>query len=391
MGATGFYLYMRHSLIVAAGAVNDLAVLSVLETVDVAGGHIAVREPEFREELNELRQTLGLELVQLWRHGQLIARDARIAEELASTGPNQEVRLVQGQPMLVHRAPVGEGGVLVVGRREEMLVRELDALLRGLFLIVPLTVLAALGAGWFMAGHSIRPVRKAFDDQRTFMADASHELRTPLAIVLTQAEVALDGADSSLSSAERLRAALTVVARTSRQLGRLVDDLLFLSRADSIGLSPKSRPFALGALLDEVVESFLPIAQQKGLELAVSLPSAEISVVADPDQLQRLVGVLVDNALRYSTAGKVELKASAAGREIVIEVVDEGPGMAAEFLPRAFDRFVRGDRSRSRLIEGSGLGLSIARAICEGHGGTIELTSAVAQGTRASIRLPIAR
>jgi signal transduction histidine kinase len=389
MGAIGFYLYMRHSLFVTAGAVNDLAVLSVLETVDVGGGQIVVREREFREELNELRQTLGLELVQLWSNGQLIARDSRIAQQVSSSGPAQEFILVNGHRMLVHRSHVGDTGMIVVGRQEELLVRELEALLRGLLLIVPLTVVLALGAGWFMAGQSIRPVRKAFDEQRTFMADASHELRTPLAIVLTQAEVALDGADDS-GATERLRAALMVVARTARQMGRLVDDLLFLSRADATGLSPKVRPFPVGPFLEEVVESFFPLAKQKGMDLVVLLPSPEINIVADPDQLQRLVGVLVDNALQYGAAGKVEIKAASLGKEITIEVIDEGPGMADDFLPRAFDRFVRGDVARSRSIEGSGLGLSIARSICEAHGGTIELMSALHQGTRVLIRLPAA-
>ncbi len=389
-GASAFYFYLRHSLISAAGAVNELAVLSILETVDITQGTLIVRASEFEEELNELRQTLGLEVVQLWSEGLLIAGDNRVHQPVPSAGPTQEMMVINGQRLLIRRAPVGDNGMLVVGRRQALLTSELEALLHGLLLIVPMMVLAALGVGWFMAGQSIVPVRKAFEDQRTFMADASHELRTPLSIVLTQAEVALDAGDDS-GRVESLRAALVVIARTARQLGKLVDDLLFLSRADATGLRPRMRLFPLGVLLEEVVESFLPMAKQKGMKIAVSLPAAELSVMADPDQLQRLLGVLVDNALRYGGSGTIEVKADVLGKDVSIQVIDEGDGMAAAFVPRAFDRFVREDAARSRAIEGSGLGLSIARAICESHAGTIELKpSATPKGTLVVVRLPIA-
>ena len=382
VGATAFYLYMRQSLVTAAAGVNALATLSVLETMDDSGSGLVVREREFREELDELHVTLRLELVQVWSRGELLARDGRVATLLPVDGPEQEIREVDSHPMLVGRTRVGDKGVVVVGRREELLDDQLALLLRGLLLIVPLTLIGALGAGWVMAGQSIGPVRKAFHDQRAFMADASHELRTPLAIILTQSEVALDFGGTG-------HAALTVVARIARQLGRLVDDLLFLSRADAAVLLRRHRPFPLTVLLEESVESFVPLAKQKGQRLVVSIPAEPLNVVADPDQLQRLVGILLDNAVRYSVPGDIEVRVERAGRQITLTVEDRGPGMPPAFVGRAFDRFARGESELANAAEGSGLGLAIARAIVEAHAGTIVLGSELGRGTRVTVTLPI--
>lgn len=388
VGGGAFYAYMRHALFAAARSVAELAALSVLETVDTRWPELAVRQPAFDEEAKELRLTLGVEVVELWSgEGQLLAQSNALGPPLPPVGPAQEQLELGGQPLHVHRSAVGARGVLVLARRESQLAQALSALLEGMLLVIPLTLLGALAAGWVMAGQSIRPLRKAFDEQRAFMADASHELRTPLAIILTQAEVALDAP----ASPDSLRGALEVAARTARQLGRLVDDLLFLARADSAALLPRWQQFALGELLEETVEAFGPLARSSGKALSLALPQGELTIEADPDQLQRLVGVLLDNAIRYAGPGAVAVRVAREGKQVVLRVEDSGPGMPPELLASAFHRFTRGDASRSSAREGSGLGLSIALAIAQAHGGTLALESMPGAGTVATVRLPAAR
>ncbi len=388
LGALAFYGYMRHALLAAANAVNDLAALSVLETVAIDGPMPRARQPEFDEELAELRQTLGLELVQLWGDdGQVLASDRNVVQRALPRGPAHELLEVDGRRMVVSRVPVGLHGTLVVGRPETLVVEQLNVLARGLLLIVPLILLAALAAGWLMAGQSIRPLQRSFDEQRAFMADASHELRTPLAVILTQSEVALDRGDSAGSP---FRAPLSVIARTAKQLGRLVDDLLFLARADAGALSPRSRVFPMRVLLEECVEAFEPLAKERGFTLHLQLPEGDSPVDADPEHVHRLIGIVLDNAIRYAIPGRVDVRVAARGERVELEISDQGPGISPELLPRVFHRFSRGDASRSARTDGAGLGLAIARAIAEANGGSLSLDSSAA-GTVARVQLASAQ
>lgn len=373
------YAYVRHALISASSAVEDLAVLSLLESVQVQGGSLSLNAAEFEEELAEVNETLGVVHVQLWnRQGELLAKDPNSQTHLPRSGPAQELQQVAGQWLLLRRVDVQGQGLILVGRRADDLQMELKTLRRGLLLMLPLIVAGALAAGWIMAGQSVRPVRRAFEQQRVFMADASHELRTPLAIIRTQAEVALDAGASPV---------LSVIVKRAQQLGRLVDDLLFLSRADASVLVPRRTDFSLMELVEEVVEGMAPLAAQQGAMLELVAEGGALPVSADPDQMGRLLTIFIDNAARHGGKGTVTVTVRQEGKIVSLRVQDRGLGMPQAFLSRAWDRFVRGDAARSG--EGSGLGLPIARAITEAHEGTVTLESQVGQGTVVTVLLPI--
>ena len=214
--------------------------------------------------------------------------------------------------------------------------------------------------------------------QQRFVADASHELRTPLATIRTNAEFLRERADAS--EADRAEALADVVTEAER-MSRLVDGLLVLARSDA-GAKTDRRPVDLRAIAaDEARRARPPHA---GDDVRVTSDGAAL-VSGDPDALGRVVRILLDNALRHGRA-PVGVAVRAQDGRVRLEVRDAGPGFATGTEDRVFDRFYRGDAARTG--EGSGLGLSIARAIVEAHGGTIRASTPTGGGAVVSIELP---
>jgi signal transduction histidine kinase len=222
----------------------------------------------------------------------------------------------------------------------------------------------------------------AFEETRRFTTDAAHELRTPLAVLRTSAEVALrnDGSDFR----RVVEGQLDEISR----LSRLADQLLFLCREEAGLQDHRRRTVRLDLLLEELCERLEPLADERGCTLHCE--AAEPCVVfGAPDRLQRLFLNLLDNALRYTTdGGRVDLRCAQSAEETAVTIADDGAGISADDLPRVFDRFYRGDASRSRATGGSGLGLSICRRIARSLGGDVTLESTLGRGTTARVRLP---
>ncbi len=382
----GAYLYVRHALHAAFDSAHDLAIRSVLENVrsDVSG--LAVGQTEHVEEFEELEDTLGVVGASVWSmDGRPLAR---AGIDVTPTGPPRELSGSGSGVVLIRRDPItvdGHDGVVVVARRAADLARDLAAFRRGLLLVLPLALLGSLGAGWVMAGKSLVPVRNAFEQQRIFMADASHELRTPLSIIQTHAEVPLDGEPDVAT----MKASLAVIGRTAAELGLLVGDLLYLARSDAVGLSLSRVTFDLEDLLEETVEGFGPIAEERGSRLVLT-GSEGVEVRADPSQLRRLVGILIDNAVRHGIPAEIDVAVTRSGKNLEVRVSDAGPGIPDDLFPRVFDRFVRGDAART-ASGGYGLGLAIGRSIARAHGGSLELSRNDRGGTTARAVLPIGR
>ena len=237
--------------------------------------------------------------------------------------------------------------------------------------------------------HMVERLGAALQAQRRFVVDASHELRTPLTSLEGLSEMLLMGAD---------RGDTRVVQKTVRamhseleRLGRLVADLLTLSRLDSTA-PVKLVPSDVCLLLNEVSEQMSPIAESHRVRLAARCGDGEaVMVRGEPDKLKQVVLNLADNALRYTPpGGEVELSASCdrAKGQVEIQVRDTGTGIAPDDLPHIFDRFYRGDLSRARATGNTGLGLAIVRGIVEAHGGLIAVESTQGEGTCFTITLP---
>jgi heavy metal sensor kinase len=230
----------------------------------------------------------------------------------------------------------------------------------------------------------IARLERSFREVRRFTADASHELRTPVAVIRTEAEVALTTPAAVAEHQQLLGSILEECERPTR----LTDQLLALSREDAGAARPALEPLDLAALVDGVVETMRPLAENHGLRLYCRR-NGPCPVRGDEARLRQVFYNLLDNAIKYTPAGgEVEVRLGRQDQAAVVEVQDTGIGIPAEHLPRVFDRFYRVDKARSRAQGGSGLGLSIAQSLVAAHGGRIELASAPGRGTTCTVTLP---
>ncbi len=317
--------------------------------------------------------------------------------------------------------------------------------LRDLMLAIgALGILLALQGGWLIAGRALRPISSVTDTASTiaesprteqslvarlplprgndevaqltmtfnrmldrieaefgrrqrFVADASHELRTPLAAIRGNLDVLsmqlrrARPAPSNPADADRQEAideGFDDLTREASRMARLLDDLLFLARADDVHGSTVADdgPVRLDDVAGQTVRSVGSLATGQRLETDL----APVTVSGDRDRLAQLLWILLDNALRHTGPGqRVTVTVAERDGEAVMTVQDDGGGIAAEDLPHVFDRFFRADAARGRASGGSGLGLAIARTIVEQAGGEISAASEPGRGSTFTVRLPL--
>ncbi|HVR83086.1 MAG TPA: heavy metal sensor histidine kinase, partial [Planctomycetota bacterium] len=227
-------------------------------------------------------------------------------------------------------------------------------------------------------------LQESFDRLSRFSADIAHELRTPLNTLRGEVEVALGKARSPEEYRETLGSFLEEAAR----LTRLIESLLFLARAEDPKMEIRRERLDLAGELRSLADFYEAAASERGVTLSAS-SSEGLHVLADRSLFQRAAGNLIDNALTHTPKdGKILLRAERDDGHIRIDVTDTGTGIAAEHLPRVFDRLYRADRSRSATTGGAGLGLAIVKSIAELHGGKAEIASEIGKGTCVSLILP---
>ncbi len=214
----------------------------------------------------------------------------------------------------------------------------------------------------------VTDVRRLERVRKDFVANVSHELRTPISVIKANAETLLEGALDDPAAARRFVEGLY---RHAERLGRLVGDLLDISRLESGRRELAQEPVALAEVVEEVVESLRGEAEAKRIEITSAVPD-ELEVLSDPKALEQVFFNLVDNAIKYSPAGaKVEIAARDDDGAVRMEVRDDGPGIDPKHRERIFERFYRVDPGRSREMGGTGLGLSIVKHLVEALGGEL--------------------
>ena len=227
-------------------------------------------------------------------------------------------------------------------------------------------------------------LKQSRDLRRNMTADIAHELRTPLSIILGHTEALSEGKLAPSSET------FDIVYDEAKQLSLLVEDLRTLSLSEADELTLTLQPVSPTDLIDRVSGAYLPKVRAANISLETEADMSLPDVNADSYRIVQVFGNLMENALRYApSGGRIKLSARSVSDGIEFRVRDSGPGIPEADLPHIFDRFYRGDKSRSRQDGGSGLGLAISKSIIQAHGGQIWAESALNEGTTIVFVLPM--
>ena len=436
LAAAGVFLYVQFRDTLSAQIDTALQSQAADVGVLVAEGHYQAIEVNGNP-LNAGCRAAGC-LAQVYdADGRLLASTPQAGTSRLLTGAQATRAVAAMQQFDRAAAPLGAVRVLAVPARdggEHLAVAVADSLatpngelarLRALLLIAgPLALLLASAGGYELARAALRPidrmrtraeqiteqdlserlpVHEAADEigalgrtlnamldrleagvarERRVVSDASHELRTPLTTLRAEVDLALMG---DRDKAE-LRASLESAAEEAKRMSRLADDLLVLARADQGRLPLHPRPLAALALLEDAAARARAVAQVRGRSIAVDASAADCAVCADPDRAAQAFDNLITNALAYGE-GTITLSARADKEHVELHVVDEGRGFSEDLLPRAFERFGRGQHARADE-PGSGLGLALVQAVAVAHGGHADVRNRPEGGADVSITLP---
>ena len=248
--------------------------------------------------------------------------------------------------------------------------------------IVAIVLIALLLSRW-----ALKPVERAWEQQRQFVADASHELKTPLAVILANTQI-LKSDESKIP--EESRRWIEGASDEADRMRGLVEELLELARTeDGTSNARANAPVDLSSLVEGDALQFDAVAYERGCEIETNVVDG-ISVLGDQEQLERLLKTLIDNACKYAARGtQIKVTLEKNGSHALFVATNQGEPIPEEDLPHVFDRFWRSDKARARSTGGYGLGLAIAKGIAESHGGKIWATSDDVQGTSFYVKLPI--
>lgn len=236
--------------------------------------------------------------------------------------------------------------------------------------------------------HQLNATLQRMDtERREFLADISHELRTPITVIQGEVEVTLRAGDCE---PEEYKDTLERIAELSEQLGKYVNDLMFLARAETAHLQFVRDTLDFAQLVADAASDFQVLAQESSLSVRWETPATPVWVLGDRQRLRQVLFILGDNACRYSNpGGHIAAALRIDGEQAVFKLSDHGIGIPAEDLERIFDRHFRSPNALQSREDGSGLGLPMAKAILKAHGGQIAVASAENAGTTFTITLPL--
>jgi signal transduction histidine kinase len=258
--------------------------------------------------------------------------------------------------------------------------------------ILATLVLAPFGAvvlgisGYFFSGKAVEPLGQTLQMLRRFVADAGHELNTPITVI----EASLQTVDQMRQDNEDPSEVFEVITRASARMRDLASNLMLLARVESLEQVWPRVPIDAADIVMPLIGEFAEVAKQRHIELVCNQVQP-IEIIGHGESISRMLANLLNNALRYTEpGGKVTVSVTKSDHEIVFTVQDTGIGIPPESLGHIFERFYRVDKSRSRAVGGSGLGLSIVKAIVDMHQGNIKVESAVGEGSRFTVLFPLA-
>lgn len=237
-------------------------------------------------------------------------------------------------------------------------------------------------------GLANRELRRLDKSRRQFIAEVSHELRTPLTAILGEAQVTLRNRHPKSSD---YRAALESIVKLSKQVAKLIDDLLFIARSQTAVLPLDTKPLDFSRLVNSVCVEMKGLFRNRETEIKVEVGDDRAHINGDELRLRQLLMILLDNALKYHDgSGPIAVGLRQAEHQAVLIIRNTGDGVTAEELAHVFDPFYRGNQAQRHGASGSGLGLAVAKRIVEAHKGTIAVASTPGRDTLVTVQLPIA-
>ncbi len=433
-----------------AFALFTLAALNhaVHRTVDgQLNAHMAAVRQIIKEDANRTLPTLshdldedvelapGLTLLEIWdRDGKVVYRSAamnqmRVPDHAPAVLDRPVTRAYPHVPLRVLvkdvRTPESSYIVMVAIPIHDFAeaTREVESTL---WIAIPLLLLMSVAGGYWIAGRALSPIRlmiaaadnihlgdlstrlaippaddelqrlaltlnrmlgrlqAGFERMTRFTADASHELRTPIALLRTRTEILL----RRTRTPEEYRSALEANLDELERISALLEELMLLARADAGAETLHFADVDLTELVRATAAAMRPLAEVKRLAWSVALPHDAVHINGDESALRRLLLVLIDNAVKYTSAeGSVRIAVCSRDKTATVEVRDTGIGIAQDVLPNIFDRFYRAEQART--TDGAGLGLSIGQWIAERHGGSICVKSIPTEGSVFAVTLPL--
>jgi two-component system phosphate regulon sensor histidine kinase PhoR len=317
--------------------------------------------------------------------GRVILMNGVAAEILGA-----DARLAQGSSFeSVTRVGEVQDAVAETMRSGVRRVREvlLSAVPRDRILEIYVSPIREPSGGVVVVLHDVTELRRLEGVRRDFVANVSHELKTPLTVIRGIVETLLD--DEDIEAATRVRFLQKANVQTER-ISSIVTDLLRLARLESEGAGGERETLDLREPVQASVRSLQPSADDKRIELRVDVSPDELLVDGDRNALRLIVDNILDNAVKYTSAGHVSVRLSRDADRALLEIADTGVGIAAVEQERIFERFYRVDKARSRELGGTGLGLSIVRNAVHAHGGVVQCVSELGRGSTFRVWIPLA-
>lgn len=349
---------LQHQLAEQARQKNQLMAIldAMIEGVLVTNsrGEILLVNPALQEMLEQKDAYVGKRVIECLRHKELHESVERVLQGLS----RDELEI----------------SVWIDGEERKMIVHSV-ALKR-----------ATVPAGCVSVFYDVTKIRQLEDVRREFVANVSHELKTPLTSIRGYAETLLDG---GLEDAEGSRRFVGKIERNALELQALVEDILKLSEIESGRLEFKPVPLHLHETIQSVWENFEAMARKKEVRFENQVEKS-LLVSVDPSAVKQVLGNLIDNAIKYSSAGgSIRISSTSQSGWCRVQVADTGPGIAERDLPHLFERFYRVDKARSREVGGTGLGLAIVKHLVQSHGGEVGVESELGHGARFFFTIPL--
>ena len=271
-----------------------------------------------------------------------------------------------------------DGKILITQSEEDPVRNASDDIEAVIYTIDGLLLFVIAFSSYFLAGRTLKPIKDTLDAQAKFSADASHDLRTPLAIIITESEVLLQGKDPGISEYKKV---IESNIEEAKKMNALVSDLLVIARGEN-SILEKER-VDISALLSSIIPKMKQQIDNKRLALVQNIEK-NIFVSINTKDIERIIKNILQNAINYTKAGTIQVTLKQKDKKVVIEITDTGVGISEKDLPFVFDRFFKAEHSRNDE-SGSGLGLPIAKTLLDRYGGTLDITSELGLGTKATI------